>query len=387
MKICNFRPMVCLALVVVVAICATKISLWCTAIVAVGIFLVLWFAKVPSQFKIVAMVLYAAAVFSFMITTCCVANPYWRTYHPNDGLRGIILRYVRWYLPMFLSKENADIVYTMMFGDKSVLTVGLRSDFSASGLAHMLAVSGMHVGLLFGVFERLLHLCRVPRRAHFWIIAPVLLFYAYLCGWQYAIMRAVIMCLAYTIAKRHLIVADSLSVLSLAAIVILIIYPYALFSASFLLSFSCVVGIYFWYQAVYRVIAAKAVAVYVAVTLGSLPFVIYFFGAVPVFGIVANVILVPMLVLSFYCGMFAIGTFVCGAVLWIAEPLLNFVRWVTTAIGNIPWATITVHHNLFAVLIYLLGSLILSRFIFLKPRIKYPLVAVLFTCYLVLLVV
>lgn len=387
MKLCNFRPICWLALIVILAISSAMLSTWCSAVVAVGLLTTLVWTKVPRQFKIVAVVVYILALASYTLTTCFVANPYVQTYDPNDGLRGIILGYVRWYLPMFLSKDNANLLYAMMFGDKSVLTWGLRSDFTAAGLVHMLTVSGLHVGLLFSVISLLLRWCRVPKRVHIWLITPVLLFYAYLCGWRYAIMRAVIMCLVYAIAKHHLHVADPLSVLSLAAVIILIIYPYALVSVSFLLSFSCVLGINLWYQTVYRVFSSQTVAMYVAVMLGSLPFMIYFFGSVPLFGLIANVILVPTLILAFHFGVFAVSTFVCGAVLWLAEPMLNFVRWVTRALGELPWATIKVSHSLLAVFVYLGASLLLSRFIFLRPKIKYSLVAVLFTCYLVLLVV
>ena len=91
--------------------------------------------------------------------------------------------------------------------------------------------------------------------------------------------------------------------------------------------------------------------------------------------------------LSFYLGMFAVGTFACGAVLWLAEPLLNFVRWVTTAVGQLPYAILPMSHGLLAVVIYLCASFVLSRFIFLRPKIKYPLAVALFTCYFVLIVV
>lgn len=387
MKLCNFRPLCWLALIVILAIGSAMLSVWCAVAVGLAVFVVLWFVKVPRQFKIVAVLVYTAAIVSYVLTTCLVANPYVRTYDPDAGLRGIILRYARWYLSLFLSPDNADLVYVMLFGDKSVLTWGLISDFNVSGLAHMLAVSGLHVGLLFGAVSTLLRWCRVPCRAHLWVVTPILMFYGYLCGWRYAIMRAVIMCLVYAVAKHHLHVADALSVLSLAAMVVLLIYPYALVSASFLLSFSCVLGMVLWYQSIFRVVPSRAVAMYLSVTLGSFPWLIYCFGVTPVLGIVANVILVPLLVFAFYLGMFAVSTFVCGAVLWVAEPLLNFVRWVTAAMGQLPWATLTVSHGLVAVLIYLLGSLVLSRFVFLRPKIKYPLAAVLFTCYLVLLVV
>ncbi len=386
-KICNFRPLVILALIVIAAISSAMFSIWCSAMLAVALFLFLWFSKLPAQFKIVTMAVYSVAIFSFILTTCYVSNPYQQTYDPNSGLRGCVLRYVRWYLSIFLSKKNADILYAMMFGDKSVLGWGVISDFRTTGLAHMLTVSGLHVDLLYLVLSAVLRWCRVPKRAQLWVIAPVLLFYGYLCGWRYAVLRAIIMSLTYAVAKRHLYVADSLSVLSLAAIVILIIHPYALVSASFLLSFSCVLGIYFWYEMFYQKISVKAVAMYLAVTLGSLPFAIYFFGSEPIFGVVSNVVLLPLLVFVFYLGVIAIYTFVGGAVLYLAEPLLNLVRWIAGGISQIPWAVVHISHGLPAVLVYLLGTLILSRFVFLKPQVKYPLVAVLFTCYLVLLVV
>ncbi|MBQ7973503.1 MAG: ComEC/Rec2 family competence protein, partial [Clostridia bacterium] len=274
-KICNFRPLCWLAFVVILAIASAMISAWCTLIVGLIVFSVLLWSRLPRQFKFIAMMLYLVAIVSYLLTTCYVANPYYRTYDPDAGLRGVILRYVRWYLSLFLSPENADLVYVMLLGDKSVLSYGLRFDFTVSGLAHILVVSGLHVGALYGALGSILRWCRVPQRAHLWIIAPVLLFYGYLCGWQYAIIRAVIMSLIYSLAKHHLRIADSLSVMSLAVVVILIIYPYALVSASFLLSFACVLGYNLWYRKIYQVIPSKSFAMYVSVTLGSFPFLVY----------------------------------------------------------------------------------------------------------------
>lgn len=387
MKICNFRPLVCLALIVIVTIGSAMLSVWLALFVAFILFAVLCFAKLPVQFKVVAMAVCAAAVWSYLLTTCLVANPTRHSYDSHSGLRGVVLGYVRWYLPLFLSEKNANILYAMMFGDKSVLTQWTVVSFNLSGLAHMLAVSGFHVDLLYLVLSSVLRWCRVPKRAHLWIIAPILLFYGYLCGWKYAVLRALIMCLTYTIAKRHLYVADPLSVLSLAAVIILIIYPYALVSASFLLSFSCVLGIYLWHDTIYRKIPVQSVAMYLSVMLGSFPFLVYFFGGGTIWGLVSEVILVPLLVVVFYLGVFALGTFVGEAVLYLAEPMLNFVRWVSDGMSQISWSIVHLHHGLPAVLVYLLLALLLSRFIFLKSKIKVPVAVVLFTCYLVLLVV
>ncbi len=386
MKLCNFRPLCWLALIVIVAIGSAMLSIWCAVLGAAVLFTILLWSKLPRQFKIVAMTLYIVAMVSYVLTTCFVDNPYHHGYDPHSGLRGVVLRYVRWYLSLFLSEENADLVYTMLLGDKTVLSFGVRYDFTVAGIAHILVVSGLHVDALYLSVGTVLRWCRVPKKAHLWIVAPILLFYGYLCGWQYAVIRAVIMCLTYSIAKHHLHVADSLSVLSLAAIAILLIFPYALVSASFLLSFACVLGIYFWYQSILRVIPSSGLAMYLAVTLGSLPFLVYFFGGITVFAIIGNVILVPLLMWAFYLGLFSVCTFVCGALLWLVDPLISFVTWITASISQIPWAIIPVDHGIMPIFIYLLGAMILSRFVFLKPKVKYSLAGVLFTCYLLLVV-
>ena len=385
MKLCNFRPLCWLAFIVILAIGSAMLAWWCAVIFAIILLNLLLWTKLPREFKIVAICVYVLVMLSYLLTTCFVSNPYYLSYNPDEGLRGVILRYARWYLSLFLSEENTDLVYTMLFGDKSVLTFGVRYDFTVAGMAHILVVSGLHVSALFGAIGTLLRWCRVPKRAHLWIIAPVLCFYGYLCGWQYSIIRAVMMCLIYSFAKHHLHIADSLSVLSLTAIIILIIYPYALVSASFLLSFSCVLGIHLWYQTIFKVLPSSAVAMYVAVTLGSFPFVVYFFGSVPLLGLIANVVLVPLLMFAFYLSMLAVGTFICGVVMWLVEPILNLVIWVTSAIGEIPWATLPITHGVTAIIVYYLATLLLSRFVFVKPQIKYPLAVVMFTCYLTLI--
>ncbi len=385
MKLCNFRPLCWLALIVILAIGSAMLAWWCAVIFAIVLLNLLLWTKLPREFKIVAICVYVLVMLSYLLTTCFVSNPYYLSYNPDEGLRGVILRYARWYLSLFLSEENTDLVYTMLFGDKSVLTFGVRYDFTVAGMAHILVVSGLHVSALFGAIGTLLRLCRVPKRAHLWIIAPVLCFYGYLCGWQYSIIRAVMMCLIYSFAKHHLHIADFLSVLSLTAIIILIIYPYALVSASFLLSFSCVLGIHLWYQTIFKVLPSSAVAMYVAVTLGSFPFVVYFFGSVSLLGLIANVVLVPLLMFAFYLSMLAVGTFICGVVMWLVEPILNLVIWVTSAIGEITWATLPITHGVTAIIVYYLATLLLSRFVFVKPQIKYPLAVVMFTCYLTLI--
>jgi hypothetical protein len=106
------------------------------------------------------------------------------------------------------------------------------------------------------------------------------------------------------------------------------------------------------------------------------------------YGVIASVVLLPLLVFAFYAGVTAISTFVGGAVLYVAEPLLTFVRAVCGAIDNLPLARLEVRTtHWWGIIFYLLGLIILSRFVFIDKKIRLPLAAVLFACYSATLVV
>ena len=120
MKICRFRPMCFLALIAIASIAAAMISVYVAAAVFVVLCVILWFVKVPKWFKYTAVTLCVLSVVSFVVTTALFGKAAeYRTYDVDSGLRGVILRYTKWYLPHFLSPDNAQLLYSMIFGDKS----------------------------------------------------------------------------------------------------------------------------------------------------------------------------------------------------------------------------------------------------------------------------
>lgn len=387
MKICNFRPLVCLALIVMLEIWVSAISLWLTCLLAIALGVCFIFARVPRHFQIVTLVVYCLVAISFIVHTCCGTQAFNQNLDPDVGLRGVVLRYANWYLHQFLSDTNAELVFAMLFGNKTGVPWLVRVDFSVTGVAHLLAVSGLHVGLLTLAIEYILRWCRVPKRYRVWVLLPVLIFYTYLCRWQYAILRAVLMCLVYAFARNNLRVADRLSTLALAAVVILTLFPYALWSLSFQLSFAAVLGIVLWYDSLLKLCPVKPLAMYLAVTSTTLPLLIICFDGVSLYGLLANVLIMPLLVLVFYVSMMAVITVIFGAVLWLVDPVLTFARTVLTALSNLPLAMLPVSGPPVIAILYLVAILLCSRFIFLPKKIKYPLAVALFACYFVLLVV
>ena len=387
MKLCNFRPLCVIAWLATLTSLSCLVSPWLSLVVGLGLGVLLTYTKSPLSFKVVALTVYAAVIASFLLHTAFNPEPVYRTYDPDAGLRGVVLRYANGVLHQFLSDNNAELLFSMMFGNKAGLPWLLRQDFSVAGIAHLLAVSGLHVGLLAVVLTWLLKMVRVPRRARIYCLAPLLLFYAYLCGWQYAVLRAMIMCLVYELARHHQRQVDPLTAMSIALTIILILFPYSLKSASFMLTFACTLGYILFYRGLQRVVRLKALAMYLAVNIGVLPFMIYCFGYLTVYGVIANLVLVPLLVVAYYVGMLAVSTYLAGCLLWLVDPVLTLASRVCALIARLPNAALMISSPGLAIVLYLVGLLLLSRFVFLSRKVKYPLATLLFACYFLLLVV
>jgi competence protein ComEC len=275
----------------------------------------------------------------------------------------------------------------MLFGDKSGLDDDMENGFAAAGLSHALAVSGLHTGLVFAIVLLILRLCKCPKQARIYALVPILIFYAYLCGFRYSILRAAIMCLTYYFGRNFQHRTDSLSTVSLSAVIILILFPYSLLSASFLLSFACVFGIILYYEFFKKYLYNSAVAMYLSVTVATLPLSFYYFGYASVFGVVASVVLLPILVLAFYVGLVSVIAAVAGPLLYAIDPLLSFVRQVATAIAHLPVSKIEISNKSYAFVFYYAAIIIFSRFIFIKKSLRWGFGLCAFACYFITFVI
>ncbi len=98
--------------------------------------------------------------------------------------------------------QNYGTAYALLLGDKSYMVEGEYETYQDAGVAHLFAVSGMHIGIIVMVLVWILTRCHVPRRYHLWIVVPPLLFYGYICGFTPSICRAIVMSVVLLLAKR-----------------------------------------------------------------------------------------------------------------------------------------------------------------------------------------
>lgn len=268
---------------------------------------------------------------------------------------------------------NYGTAYAMLLGDKSYMDAEQYSSYQDIGIAHLFAISGMHIGILVSSLVFVLTLAKVNKKYHIYIVMPPLLIYGYLCGFSPSIARAIIMTLVVLLARTMHSGTDLISSMSVAMILILIVRPLYLFDVSFILSFSSVFGIatigYALMRAVkYRtnnraILAIVNVAILsFAVTTTSVFLVAQYFGTVSVVGVLVNMILVPLLPFLFIAclvGMIPQLSFV----LVYTDSVLSYMASIATVISSMSFATVVLPTIGIAVLVWFVLLFVLGGYV------------------------
>lgn len=208
-----------------------------------------------------------------------------------------------------LDDENRAVVSALTIGDKSELTPEMREAYSAAGTSHVLALSGLHVGILSAILFLLLSPLKKIKYGRFLqsgIVVLILWIFAFVSGLSPSVVRAVTMCSLYLIAS--VVVENGLSglySLVLTAFVMLCYQPFYLFDISFQLSFLAVLSIILFFPFFNSLVKVSnrvlkylwsIMAVSLSAQLGTLPLILYYFGSFPTYFLLANLIVSPLAV-------------------------------------------------------------------------------------------
>lgn len=203
--------------------------------------------------------------------------------------------------------KSASLAYAVTFGDKNMISQNVSDGFKYSGLAHILAVSGLHTTIIFTMIAFLLSRIRfLNKYVTGTIIAILLIFYAYLCNFAPSIVRASIMCIIAYFALCSSLKSDFLNTLGISGIIILIFNPLDLFNVGFCLSFACMLGIALFAKPLYNLFSfmkidfiKSTLSMTTATQITTLPFMAYYFGYFSFISFIANVILLPIFTFLF----------------------------------------------------------------------------------------
>ena len=196
--------------------------------------------------------------------------------------------------------EASPIVRAVLIGDQSEVTDEWYDWFRISGVAHILSVSGLHVGLWFALVDRLLRKLPISPAVRFLLLAFLLAIFSLLTGLRASVIRASVMLLVLQGGKIFRRKSDPLTSLSIAALIILLFRPIDLLRAGFQLSFCAVLGIFLLMPQLSRFLRFKpkwlsgTICVSLSAQLGAMPAMAYWFHQTSLLGIPANALAVPI---------------------------------------------------------------------------------------------
>ncbi|MGE8554648.1 MAG: ComEC/Rec2 family competence protein [Chryseobacterium jejuense] len=270
----------------------------------------------------------------------------------------------------------------IILADRTEMDMGTVQDFNRSGLVHLLAISGTHIVIIFGLFYFLMVRC-IPLKFRKYSIILSLIFiwlFALFIGFGNSVLRSCIMLSVYFIFVLLQRKPDLLHSLALSAFIILILDTQQLFDVGFQLSFLAVLGIFWLNQPLlkyfpradnyFKKLIFNTITISLSAQLATLPLVLYYFHQFSFVSIVANVFIVPfsevIIVFSFLMTfLIAFGlnfSFMDKLYDGIIQILLKVIHWFAEAdmvlFKSIPMNLIEVIS--ISIAIYFLRALILK---------------------------
>ena len=280
---------------------------------------------------------------------------------------------------------QSEIINALSVGEKSYFPSQLKDRFSALGLSHIFAISGLHIGAVAFAFyflikwllkrsEYLLLKYQVPKIAAFMTISPTI-FYAALTGFSISSIRASIMIVVYLIAIIIGKEEFKFNTLGFAGLLILLVNPNSLFHLSFQLSFLSIFGILIFHNYYpFKTSGVKnklltVVKTTVAASFITLPLTVNSFGYLPVFTIPANLIILPVVELLIVplCLLsvitFKLSPYLTNLIMNMDYYFVNLLLLITKSFEKLGFVYLTIPRLglISAFLIYLFGFLILLQ--------------------------
>lgn len=220
----------------------------------------------------------------------------------------------------FADHDAAAVMQALALGYRTEMDRQMRGEYSRVGVAHILAVSGMHVGIIFIVLNMLLGWLRIFRRGQVWLgccVILILIFYALITGLSPSVLRAVVM---FSLVQVGLMISrptTMLNTLCAAAIGLLVWNPLWLYDIGFQLSFAAMVGIATLYGPMAGLLRTRNVVVgwlwritvvALAAQVCTLPLATHYFGVLPLIGLLINPVVwftVPVIMIGSWLYLFS----------------------------------------------------------------------------------
>ena len=214
------------------------------------------------------------------------------------------------------SAQTASLIKGLLLADRSEISQETKTEFINSGVMHVLAVSGLHVGYIIVIFYFLFGRLNIYFRSI--MILSGLIIFMILTGLPSSVVRAVIMAGVMIITNLTNRFSNIFNSLALAAIIILFFVPSEIFNPGFQLSFVSVFSIgaiYPVFQSNINLLKIKSkvlkkilglIAISLSAQIGTLPFILIYFNKLSLAALIANIVVIPVIGLIVGIALFTI---------------------------------------------------------------------------------
>lgn len=215
----------------------------------------------------------------------------------NSRIKGV--------LRIGLSAKAFPFATALILGDTGLIETDLLENFRASGVAHVFAVSGLHIGFLLAILLFFFRRIRINEFLKTFLIVLLLFSYSGVCGFSASSLRACIMCSVALIFKALGLKYDSLTAIAISALILLIISPFNLFNAGFCLSFISVLGIILLRKTFLKLFfrlkpkLKESLALTLSATIATSPMLAYYFNNLSLISVITNLVFVPLVGIIF----------------------------------------------------------------------------------------
>jgi competence protein ComEC len=255
-----------------------------------------------------------------------------------------------------LKGDEFAVVSAILLGYNENMDQELREKYAGAGALHVLCVSGLHVGIIFFILSFLLKPLDKRKNLRYLKMVLLLLFiwcFAFITGLSPSVMRASLMFSLFSWRESRKDKSNPYNIIAASALILMVVDPYIITKIGFQLSYSAVIAIIALFDPIYKLLAFrntvadyfwKLAVVSIAAQLGTFPLAVHYFNQFPVYFLLTNIIVIPLvwLILNLGVAVFTasvFSSFVSAKLSIILHYLLVGLNGSVDFIHSIPGAT------------------------------------------------
>lgn len=274
-----------------------------------------------------------------------------------------IQTYIRSTIQQSTDPKTSGLLLALILGDKSTIDENLKNDFAETGVIHVLAVSGLHVGYILIILTIITSIMGIPWGWDKLLIVLGLIFFCFLTGLKPSVIRASMMASLYVIAPLINRPVSVWNIIGFVGSFLLFIDPLYIVDLGFVLSFSAVISIIYFYKLFESILPPKInprfienkgakfilglFFVSLSAQIGTLPITVYYFYKIPLISLIANVIIVPLIGIIVVFGFIILGlsfspmlSSIAGESAWLFQKLISTLAFYFSSFN---YSSIPIH--------------------------------------------